>query len=110
MNSAAALSTAVDACCCSLATRRPLMARRARRRMCPDSTTLVRKRIASVTTATDSSDSACSHRNLLQGFRRISDVLRFYLPVGRRARHQVQELGESMLVYCRGLAICTHVA
>ena len=63
MNSAAALSTAVEVCCCSLATRRPLMARRARRRMCPDSTTLVRNRNASVTTATDSSDSACHNEH-----------------------------------------------
>ena len=54
----------MDVCSCSLGTRRPLMASRARFLMCPASTTAVRKRIASVTTATDSSDSACSNRNI----------------------------------------------
>ncbi len=66
MNSAAALSTAVDVCCCSLATRRPLIASKARFLMCPSSTTLVRNLIASVTTATDSSDSACTARDAAQ--------------------------------------------
>lgn len=73
MKSAAALSTAVDVCCCSLATRRPLIASKARFLMYPSSTTLVRNLIASVTTATDSSDSACTAKDAAQLGRNPAD-------------------------------------
>ena len=90
MNSAAALSTAVDARCCSLATRRALMASRARRLMWPVSTTLVRNRIASVTTAADSSDSACSQRSTRQRTQITAQAGRCPVQVGCQAANSTR--------------------